>query len=111
MILMLSTTVSIAGNVQRIFSTGTPTSNGAYRFGSNVSGAAMPPAIQSRMQVSAVAFGCSIFQNPSRRRDRLWPIKRERGQRRRGHRLQRNSRRQAILCICNFALMIGILIR
>ena len=49
-ILMLSTAVSIAGNVQRIFSTGTPTSNGVYRLGSNVSGAAMPPAIQSRMQ-------------------------------------------------------------
>ena len=37
-ILMLSTTVSIAGNVDRIFSTGTPISNGVYRFGSNVSG-------------------------------------------------------------------------
>ena len=54
---MLSTTVSIAGKVQRIFSDGTPTSNGVYRFGSNVSGAAMPPAIQSRMHVSAVGFG------------------------------------------------------
>ena len=36
---------SIDGNVQRIFSTGVPTSKGVYRFGANVSGAAIPAAI------------------------------------------------------------------
>ena len=60
-ILTPSTTVSIDGNVHRIFSDGTPTSNGVYRFGSNVSGDAMPPAIHNRMHVSALAGGCSIF--------------------------------------------------
>src|SRR5690606_37836426 len=56
-ILMLSTTVSIAGKVLSTLPTGSPGSKGTYRFGSNVSGAAMPPAIQSTMHASAVAGG------------------------------------------------------
>ena len=63
-ILTPSTAVSIAGKVQRIFSEGTPTSNGVYRLGSNVSGAAMPPASQSRMIVSAVGSGCLTGSAP-----------------------------------------------
>ena len=35
-------------------------SSRSIRLGSKVSGAAMPPPIQRRMQVSAVALGCVI---------------------------------------------------
>ena len=38
--------------------------NGVYRLGSNVSGAAMPPASQSRMRVSAVGSGCLTGSAP-----------------------------------------------
>ena len=56
-ILILSTTVSIAGKVLSTRSVRTPGSNGVYRFGSNVSVCAMPPAIHSTMMESAVASG------------------------------------------------------
>ena len=54
---MPSTTVSIAGNVLRTRSVRTPGSKGVYRFGSNVSVCAIPPAIHRTMMESAVASG------------------------------------------------------
>ena len=47
------------GKVLRIRDIGVPFSNGWYRLGSKVSGAAIPPAIHKRMQLSAFAAGCS----------------------------------------------------
>ena len=52
-----STFVSIAGKVLRILLTSSPFSKGRYLLGSKVSGAAIPPAIQIRIQESALAFG------------------------------------------------------
>ena len=72
--LMLSTTVSIAGNVLITRSTGRPFSNGTYRFGSNVSGPAMPPAIQSRMQASARGAGWTIVSAAAPKASRGAPI-------------------------------------
>ena len=51
---MLSTAVSIVGNVLKTWFEFIPFSNGANRLGSNVSVCAIPPAIHSRMTVSAV---------------------------------------------------------
>ena len=64
------TDVSIAGNVLSISLTGKPTRKGSNRFGSNVSGAAMPPPIQIRMQASAVGDGFSKASFPSPRSSR-----------------------------------------
>src|SRR5436190_707210 len=47
------------GNVLRNASGAIPFSNGVYRFGSNVSVWAMPPAIHRTITVSAVAFARS----------------------------------------------------
>src|ERR1035438_3113375 len=52
-ILILSTAVSIAGNVLSTRFDSMPGSYGVYCLGSNVSVWAMPPAIQSRMRLSA----------------------------------------------------------
>ena len=52
-----SIAVGIAGNVLITSATASPGSNGLYFLGSNVSGAAMPPAIQSTMIASAFAAG------------------------------------------------------
>src|SRR5438128_1815486 len=60
--LMLSTTVSICGNVLNTCSRFSPRSNGVKRFGSKVSVDAMPPAIQRTMTVSAVGL---IFSSAS----------------------------------------------
>src|SRR5438874_4662641 len=57
--LMLSTTVSICGNVLSTCSGFNPRSNGTYRFGSKVSVCAIPPAIQRTITVSAVGLGFS----------------------------------------------------
>ena len=54
-ILMWSTAVSMAGNVLNMRSVRTPGSNGVYRFGSQVSVCAIPPAIHNTMTASAVA--------------------------------------------------------
>ena len=65
LMLMLSTAVRIDGNVLITFSTGVPVMNGWYRFGSQVSGAPIPPPIHSRMQLSAVAKGCETPSSAS----------------------------------------------
>ena len=52
--LMLSTFVSIDGNVLRTPFDSTPGVKGVYFFGSKVSVCAIPPAIQRTMTVSAV---------------------------------------------------------
>src|SRR5262245_55534564 len=54
---MLSTVVSIDGNVLRTRFDSRPFSNGVYALGSNVSVCAIPPAIHKRMNVSAVGSG------------------------------------------------------
>src|SRR6185436_5876246 len=76
-ILMLSTAVSIAGNVLRTFFDSSPFSNAVYRFGSNVSVCAIPPAIQSTMTASAVGLrlwlGSGAVAGPSARTMRGYP--------------------------------------
>src|SRR5438105_9063451 len=54
---MLSTAVSMAGNVLRTLSGDIPFSYGVYFLGSNVSVWAIPPPIQRTMTESAVALG------------------------------------------------------
>src|SRR5688572_21652381 len=67
LILMLSTTVSIDGNVLSTRFDSNPGSNGVYCFGSNVSVCAIPPAIHRTMTVSHVgliaSFGSSTAQS------------------------------------------------
>ena len=61
-ILMLSTAVSMLGNVLSTRSVRTPGSNGVYRFGSQVSVCAIPPAIHNTMTASAVAARTSSLR-------------------------------------------------
>src|SRR5438552_1762944 len=60
---MLSTAVSMLGNVLNTFSVRTPGSKGVYLLGSNVSVCAIPPAIQRTMTASAVALGAAAWTN------------------------------------------------
>src|ERR1043166_1636287 len=68
--LMLSTTVSMLGKVLAMRAVSIPFSNGANRFGSNVSVCAIPPPIHRMMRVSAVG---AIFSCCSAKTGRAYP--------------------------------------